>query len=57
MTPKNKDFFEKLSAIYDIQNEYKNTQDFYQDRIDKIKNDSSCHFNQYTINSVIQQYV
>ena len=57
LTEKNKEFYKKLSSVYDLQNDFKQTQNFYAERIEKIKNDSSCHFNELTIKSVIDSYV
>lgn len=44
-----KNFYEELSKINQIKDEYKQTQNFYKKRIEKIKYDSSSTFNESTI--------
>lgn len=57
LSEKNRDFYVKLTSVYDLQREFKQTQNFYAERIEKIKNDSSPYFNDFTIKSVIDSYV
>ena len=46
---KKKDFYKLVADIEFLKEDYEKTQGFYNDRVQKIKNDSSFYFNGFSI--------
>jgi hypothetical protein len=50
LSAKKKEFCNRVADLKFLNTDYDKTQKFYDERIEKIKNDSSLYFNQFTIN-------
>lgn len=57
LTDKKKQFYARLSELEFLNQDFKATQKFYDERVEKIKEDSSCYFNTFTVKEVIKDYI
>ena len=57
LSAKQKEFYTRVSDLEFLNQDYLQTQQFFQERIEKIKEDSSYDFNSMTVKQVIQDYV
>jgi len=57
LSERKKQFYGRLAELKLLQDDFESTQNFFKERIAKIKEDSSCEFNSYTVNEAIKAYI